>query len=270
MLIYVASDSIGETGTTLIRAAISQFDIPLSSIKRFPFVRSTAAIDGMFAQMQKEREGNEPVLIVFTLVEPQLNVYMKEMGAAHNIVSVDILGGLVSTIEDLLGAAPQLKVGLTHRTTDPDYYRRIAAVEYAIKTDDGRETQNLEEADVILTGVSRTSKTPLCMYLAHQGIKAANVPLVPLSPVPEGLYKMPKFKIIGLMIKPQALHDIRLNRLHEMGASEQSSYAELGHILSELDFAQTVMRKIGCPVIDVTGKAVEETAGKIMQIIQRR
>ena len=269
MLIYLLSDSTGETGGKLIQAATSQFNIEDLEIRRLPFVRDQYAVDQAFDEYEKElTQKHKNGMIAFTLVSPDLRNYTLNKGQSRNIVTMDILGPYVEQISHMLKLDPRLKPGLTHQI-DKAYHKRVEAIEFAIKYDDGKDNNGLKEADVVLIGISRTSKTPLCMYLAYQSIKAANVPLVPETPVPEELFSMPRFKVIGLTIQPDVLHNIRVNRLKEMGLYAETSYTNMERILKELDYAQSLMKKIGCPIIDISNKAMEETAGKIMQIMQR-
>jgi regulator of PEP synthase PpsR (kinase-PPPase family) len=156
------------------------------------------------------------------------------------------------------------------RKVDEMYYRRVEAVEFAVRYDDGKDPRGITQADIVLVGVSRTSKTPLSMYLAHKRVKVANVPLVPEVAPPEELYKVERGKVIGLVIKPELLNNIRTERLKTLGLSGQASYANFERILEELEFADKIMKKLGCPVIDVTNRAVEETASKILEIYYRR
>lgn len=268
MLVYVISDSVGETGSKVVQAVCSQFPIKDLRIHRVPFVRSENAILQAFDNFLKEKTHHQKGLIAFTLVSPELRRFTIEKGLQYQVPTMDILGPYVDFIADLLGSNPKLKPGLTHQI-DRAYHQRVEAIEFAIRFDDGKDNQGIEEADVVLIGISRTSKTPLSMYLAYQAIKAANIPLVPEIPIPQKLFELPKFKVIGLSIKPEVLHSIRLNRLREMGVKSEGNYASLERILYEIDYAEGIMKKIGCPIIDISNKAMEETAGKIMQIMQR-
>ena len=152
---------------------------------------------------------------------------------------------------------------------DEDYFRRAEAVEFSVKCDDGKDL-SLPFAEVVLIGVSRTSKTPVSLYLAQRGYKVANIPLVPEIPPPRELFKIPVEKIIGLTLSPEKLVKVRKERLRAMGLDENSSYADLTRILQELDYANEIFRQLGCGVIDVTDKAVEETANQVLEIIKGR
>lgn len=154
---------------------------------------------------------------------------------------------------------------------DESYFRRIAAIEFAVKYDDGKDPgKGIKEAELVLIGISRTSKTPLSMYLANRNVKVANVPLVPEIPVPKEVYEIDPKKIIGLTNSPEVLNNVRTTRLKTLGLSSNANYAKLDRILEELEYSEKVMRKIGCPVINVANKAIEETASDILDIMKEK
>ena len=155
------------------------------------------------------------------------------------------------------------------RQLDDAYFRKIEAIEFAVKYDDGRDPRGVLNADIVLVGVSRTSKTPLSMYLAHKGFKVANVPLVPEVLPPEELYKIPRNNCVGLIITPDKLNAIRKERLRNLGLTSQANYASFERILEELDYAEKIMKRLGCPVINVSNKAIEETADYILEVLKR-
>ena len=176
---------------------------------------------------------------------------------------------ITEVLEALTGQHPVGRPGLVQRM-DESYFKKIEAMEFAIKYDDGKDVTGITSADLILIGVSRTSKTPLSMYMAYRGIKVANVPLVPEVKVNEKLFEIPKHKIIGLTIQPDILGEIRTERVRGLGVASPTDYTDLGRILDELDYAEKIMKRVGCPIIDVTHKAVEETASVILQIYYGR
>ena len=167
----------------------------------------------------------------------------------------------------MLFRSPRLEPGLVRRL-DEEYFRRVAAIEFAVKYDDGKDPRGLLLADVVLIGVSRTSKTPLSMYLAHKRMKVANLPLVPEVDAPEELFWVPPNKVIGLTINPRQLNEIRQERLKALGLHAEANYASMERILEELDYAEKIMRRVGCPIFDVSNKAVEEVANKILEVIR--
>jgi len=204
-------------------------------------------------------------IIAFTLVIPELREYLKKLAEENDIPAVDILGPMLEAISRITQKPPKLEPGLMRRL-DEYYFNKVEAIEFAVKYDDGKDPKGILRADVVLIGVSRTSKTPVCMYLAHKRIKAANVPLMPEVTPPEELFQIPKNRVIGLTINPKQLYQIRQERLKTIGLSSGADYASYDRILKELDYAEEVMKRIGCPIIDVTNRAVEETASKILEI----
>ncbi|KAB2952272.1 kinase/pyrophosphorylase [Heliorestis acidaminivorans] len=262
-MIYVVSDSIGETAEFVARAAASQFDGEGVEIRRIPYVSDVNHIHKII-----EEAASTSAMIAYTLVVADLRDYLLRLANEKNIVTVDILGPMIQGIQKISQLEPAMKPGLLHQL-DEQYFRKVEAIEFAVKYDDGKDPRGIVHADVVLVGVSRTSKTPVSMYLAHKRVKAANVPLVPEVGPPEELFQMPKRKIVGLTISPQLLYGIRTERLKALGLVGNADYASLKRILDELDFAEAIMKRIGCPVIDVTNKAVEETAARVLQIYYR-
>ncbi|MCL6636852.1 MAG: kinase/pyrophosphorylase [Alicyclobacillus sp.] len=263
--VYVVSDSVGETAEVVVRAAASQFNGGRVNIRRVAHVGSYAAVEEAVRQAQADQ-----AVIAFTLVLPELRNYLMELAERGGVPCVDVLGPMLDALEHVVGSPPHRKAGLAHQL-DENYFRRVEAVEFAVKYDDGRDPQGLAAADVVLVGVSRTSKTPLSMYLAHRQVKVANVPLVPEVPPPRELFHLadPR-KVIGLSIRPEKLHRVRQERLKALGLTAEASYASLERIVAELEFAHDVMKRLRCPVIDVSDRAVEETAGIILDYIARR
>lgn len=261
-VVFVVSDSVGETADFVARAAVSQFNSGHMDIRRVSFVNNVAHINEIVREA-KELNG----VIAYTIILPELKEALVKDAETTGVPIVDILGPMVSAIAKISGRAPQMKPGLLHKL-DKNYFKKVEAIEFAVKYDDGKDPRGILKADVVILGVSRTSKTPLCMYLAHKSIKAANVPLVPEVAPPEEVFTLPKGKVLGLTIKPELLNEIRQERLKTLGLKSGADYASLERILSELDYAESIMRKVGCPVIDVSNKAVEETASKVLEIIR--
>lgn len=207
-------------------------------------------------------------MIAYTLVLKELEEYLLVKAAEKNIPTVDILGPMVSSVAQMTHSSPKLEPGLI-RKMDEQYFRKVDAVDFAVKYDDGKDSRGIIYADLVVIGVSRTSKTPLCMYLAHKRIRAANVPLVPEVAPPEELFSLPPGKIFGLTVSPELLYQIRAERLKSLGLKENADYANMARINKELDYAAKIMAKLGCHVIDVTNLAVEETASKVMDIYSK-
>src|SRR4051812_43336419 len=256
-IIYVVSDSVGETAELVTKAAISQFSGNDITIKRFPFVEDESNVDEVIS-LTKNDEG----MIAYTLVKPEIREYMKVTAEKADILAYDIIGPLMDQIQLLCGEAPMNKPGLIHKL-DEDYFKKVEAIEFAVKYDDGRDPRGILKADIVLVGVSRTSKTPLSQYLAHKRLKVANVPLVPEVDPPEELFSISPEKCFGLRISPDKLNDIRKERLKTLGLSDNANYANLDRIKEEISYFDKIAERIGCRVIDVTNKAVEETANII-------
>ena len=261
--IYVISDSVGETAQQVSKASISQFDISDNyEIKRFPYIVDIESLKDILNDAK-----NENAIVVYTLVDENLinitNKFCKDIGLSH----MDLMTPLLREISKKTNVKPKREPGLI-RKLDEGYFKRVDAIEFAVKYDDGKDAKGILTSDIVLLGISRTSKTPLSMYLANKNIKVANVPLVPEVPIPKEVFEINPKKIIGLTNTPEKLNGIRQERLKALGLSSSSSYAKLERILQELDYSEQIMKKIGCPVIDVSNKAIEETAEIIIDIMK--
>ncbi|MDF2635164.1 MAG: putative pyruvate, phosphate dikinase regulatory protein [Pelosinus sp.] len=179
------------------------------------------------------------------------------------------MGPMIDAVQQVSGLVPKLKPGLIH-ALDQAYFKRVTAIEFAVKYDDGKNPDGILKADVVLVGVSRTSKTPLSMYLAHKELKVANVPMVPEVSPPKELFEIPAERIVGLIIDPAKLNNIRADRLRSMGLDPESCYADSTRIKEEVEYAKCIMYKLGCPIIDVSNKTIEETANKVMELICKK
>jgi len=259
--IYVCSDAVGETAESVVKAAMRQFAFNHIKLKRYGHIKHEDEIIAIVDEAA--RTGG---FIAFTLVQPELCEMMKEESIRRGVRAVDVMGPMMQAFVDTFNDSPKQQPGLLH-TLDDDYFRKIDAMEFAVTYDDGKDMRGLQLAQVVLIGVSRTSKTPICIYMAHKGVRAANLPLVPEMNVPSELKVRPDGLIIGLTMDPAKLASIRSERLIAMGLPQGSRYASVERIEEEIVFAQSVMKKLGCEVIDVTNKAVEETAGLILSRI---
>lgn len=259
VIVYVLSDSVGETADLVVRAAVSQFSDADIEMRRIPYVEDKETIKEVVTLAKESRS-----MIAYTLVLPEIKKYLMELAAEANVQTVDILGPMIHSLESLIQSQPRGEPGLV-RKLDEDYFRKIEAVEFAVKYDDGRDPRGILRADIVLIGVSRTSKTPLSQYLAHKRLKVANIPIVPEVEPPEELFQVPVNKCIGLTISPEMLNHIRKERLKALGLNSDASYASIERIKKELNYFDEVTKKIGCQVIDVTNRAVEETANLILQ-----
>jgi len=264
LTIYVVSDSLGETAELVVRGAAIQFNGggPIFEVVRVSHVTDEAAIRHAVDQAKKR-----PALIVFTLVKPELREYLTRIAQDVDLPCVDLLGPVLDALHRVLGREPQGVPGLVHRL-DRDYFDRVEAIEFAVKYDDGKDPAGVPLADVVLLGVSRTSKTPVSLYLANHRLKVANIPLVPEVRPPREVFGPSKRKCVGLVIDPDLLMPIRRQRLRTLGLSSSAQYATRERIQEELDYAWQVYQDVGCPVIDVSNHAVEETASKILELFQ--
>jgi regulator of PEP synthase PpsR (kinase-PPPase family) len=261
-IIYVVSDSVGETAELVVKAAISQFQTPNSDLRRVPFIEDKSTLKEVVTLAKVNR-----AIIVFTLVIPELRHYLLEESRKEGVEAIDIIGPLIDKLQDSTGQQPLCEPGNV-RKLDEDYFRKVEAIEFAVKYDDGRDPRGILRADIVLIGVSRTSKTPLSQYLAHKRLKVANVPIVPEVDPPEELFKVQPTRCFGLKISPDKLNHIRKERLIALGLNDHASYANIERIKEELKYFEKVAEKIGCEVIDVSNKAVEETANVIINMYQ--
>ncbi len=262
--IYAVSDSVGDTGLQVIRSITSQFPDVDFKIKRFASVITKDALDKIFQRIN-ETENN---IIFFTFVENELKDYMNQLAKEKTIKAIDIISEGMQTISNMTGRTPDSEIGRI-RQTDDEYFRRIKAIEFAVRYDDGQDPEGILKADLTIIGVSRTSKTPLSMYLANKGYKVANVPIFPENEPPKELFEVSPSKVIGLTNSVNFLNQIRKERLRSYGMSHHSRYADKNRILEELQYGEEIMQKIGCIKINVENKAIEETASDILDYLER-
>lgn len=259
--ITICSDSIGETAETVVRATIHQFNGHNVKIHRVGHVKTEADIRNLM-EFTAGRGG----FVVYTLVQPELREMMREEAIRLNVRAVDIIGPMMQAFVDTFHDSPKSKPGLLYEM-DEAYFRRVEAIEFAVKCDDGRDISSLLKADLVLLGVSRTSKTPLSIFLAHKGYKVANFPVVPEVRLPPLLNQVRPGRMVALTIDAEHLLRIRTERLKVIGLPHGAPYATLDRIVEELEFARSIFEKLGCPVVDVSNKAIEETAGLILEYL---
>ncbi|MFZ4514159.1 MAG: pyruvate, water dikinase regulatory protein, partial [Geothrix sp.] len=259
--IYVVSGGSGETAYRMVQAALTQFSRGEASsvVRRFQNVREQGDLDKVL-----EMAGDKRAVIIHTTVSREMRDYMALRCAELRITQVDLFGNLLDTLALYLRERPEEQPGNFHMIGDK-YFKRIEAIEFALKFDDGIDMSGLPDADIVLVGISRTSKTPLSMYLAMEGFKVMNVPLVPGIPLPPEVEGIPQGRIVGLTIQPERLQEIRTNRLKRLGGTGTADhYSDLGRILDELTYADVVFKQHRrWPVLDVTGRSIEETAGLV-------
>ena len=263
---FIVSDSVGETAELVAKAAASQFrqDLETVSMKRFSHIEDDSQLAEIAWLAQQQQ-----AIIVYTLVRSDMRIALTSYCQKYNVECVDLLGPIVHSIENTIQEKPLEEPGLV-RQLDEDYFKKIEAIEFAVKYDDGRDPRGVLNADIVLVGISRTSKTPLSQYLAHQRFKVANVPLVPEVEPPAELYTIDPSKCFGLVISPEVLNSIRKERLIALGLKDDASYAKVDRIEQEIEHFNKVIEKIGCTVIDVSNRAVEETANVILSQLNNR
>ena len=259
--IFVVSDGTGDTGAAVARAALAQFQVE-SKLRRFGGIRQPSLARRVVAEA--ERVG---ALVLFTIVDRRVAQSLLEEAASRGVPTLDVLGGMIAKLADHLRAEPRSQPGLLHGFSD-DYFKRIEAVEFAVRHDDGANLHTLFRADLVLTGVSRTSKTPLSMYLAQRGYKTGNVPIVPGIDPPRALLDLDPKKVFALTIDPSLLLTIRQARVRALGAPPYSTYADPEALIEEVRRARRLYRDQAWQVIDISGRAAEENAARILRLIE--
>lgn len=257
--IFVVSDSTGETAERVVRAALVQFPSHKVRVRLFTRVRDQEAVADVV-----KKAAETDAMIVFTLVGKELRQFCYDMAQAHGVEVVDVIGALIAKVSTFLSDAP-LGAPTATQPLSEEYFRRVEAIEFAVKSDDGKEPRNLRKADLVLVGVSRTSKTPLSTYLAGRGLKVANVPLVLGVPPPDELHDVAPHRVVGLTIAIEQLLAIRLARLRQLGMPEDTNYGTRTHVKEELDYAEKLYREHNWFMVDVSGRAIEETATIILE-----
>ena len=264
--VVVISDGTGETASAITRAAMAQFQDKEIFFTRYKNIRTKEQIDAIFQEAAIHHD-----IVIYTIVSVELRTYILELSKRDHVRSVDVMGPLLSAFSNFFESEPNYQPGILHAVND-QYFKRVAAIEFTLNHDDGRNINSLEEADVVLVGISRTSKTPLSMYLSLEGIKVVNVPIVMGVPVPEKLFQIDQRKIFGLTIDPEALFQIRKNRLSRLGlAKDEGDYADISKVTEEIEWSNAIFAENKrWPVFNVTGKALEETAAEIIKLLNMR
>lgn len=260
--IFVISDSAGETASKLAQATMAQYPTVDFELIRRTFIQNQEALN---LALNDAKSLN--AMVIYTIINPDLVQLTQDFCEENQLYSMNVLTPPVEEVAKRTGVKPTGEPGALHHL-NKNYFKRIKAMEFAVKYDDGKDPRGLLKADLVLVGISRTSKTPLSMYLANKHIKVANVPLVPEVPIPKELDGVEPRRIIGLTNSPEKLNVIRTERLKAMGLNGSANYAKLDRILEELDYSEEVMKRLKCPVINVANKAIEETAGIILDILK--
>jgi regulator of PEP synthase PpsR (kinase-PPPase family) len=261
--LFVVSDGTGDTAQKVVQAALRQFSGPVVPVRNFPKTNNIGQLDNLFRHAA--RTG---AMIVTTLASRPMREAAQRLAGEYGVRYVDLLGPLLGGLQGFLNAEPEGVPGLLHRA-DERYFQRIEAIEFTVRCDDGKDPRMLPKADVILVGVSRTGKTPLSTFLAHKGLKVGNQPIVLDRQPPRQLFEVDRRRVFALTIDPSSLQEIRSNRVREMRAAEQvRNYCDMGYILAELEWADRLFRSNRWPVIEVTAKAIEETAATIFRLMR--
>lgn len=262
--LHLVSDATGETCITIARAAAAQFHGVEAVEHLWSLVRTESQLRHVLDHVEAE-----PGVVMFTLVDPQLQVLLHEGCRCIEVPCIPLLDTAIAALSSFLGAESRNQPGRQH-VMDEAYLKRIEAMNYALAHDDGRAQATLRDADIVLVGVSRTSKTPTCFYLANRGLKAANVPMVPSCPLPPELMALKDALVVGLTCHPQQLIDVRRSRMRMIGEIGETAYVDPLQVEEEVRQARRLFAEAAWPVIDVSQRSIEETAAAILQLHDRR
>lgn len=262
--LHLVSDATGETINSVARACVIQFDHVRPTEHFWNLVRTDRQLDLVLEGIREHRG-----LVMFTLVDEKLRRRLQDFCRAEQVPCIPVLDPLINALAAFLGVESQRQPGRQH-ALDAEYFGRMDAMDFALTHDDGQSSWDLHEADVVLLGVSRTSKTPTCIYLANRGVKAANIPVVPGCPLPPELFQLTRPLIVGLTKDPDRLVQIRRNRLKLLNQSEQSTYVDPEDVRQEVIEARRLYTRNGWSVIDVSRRSIEETAAEIMMLLAKR
>ena len=261
--VYLISDSTGETLDRIFMALKAQFNNFNYDLNQFSFTRTENQISTILNEAKKQ----ESPIILYTVVNSKLAKFLAEEANEKNIPCFGVLGDLILNFSKILNEKATHQPSAQH-VLDEDYYKRIEAIQFTMNHDDGNNTENILESDIILVGVSRTSKTPTSIYLANKGLKTSNIPLVNDMSIPNDIMKSKTLCVIGLTTEAERLYDIRRNRLNSLKENEASDYTNLEKIRFEVEQSKKIFKKNKWPTIDVTRKSVEETAASIIKIFE--
>lgn len=262
LTLFAVSDATGELAISVATAALRQFRQEGVSVLRRARIRTPERVAKVIREV---REANG--LIVFTLVSGELRELLVQTALEAGVPAVDVMGPVMERLAQYFQKTPSDEPGLKYQTTT-DYFRRNEAIEFAVKHDDGLGMESLDQSEIILLGISRTSKTPLSIYLAYRGFKTANIPIIRDVPPPGALRAADLKKLVGLTITPEKLVDLRGTRLAKLGLRRSEEYANIDAIRQELLYADRIFKELGsCPVIDVTSKAIEEVASEVLTVL---
>jgi regulator of PEP synthase PpsR (kinase-PPPase family) len=260
--LHLLSDSTGETLENIVKAAVAQFE-NVETIRHFwPMVRSDQHLDRIVTEI-----GRHPGLVLFTLANPALRKRLEKYCRAMGLPFLAPLDNVTDALSNILGQETTNRPGRKH-ILDEEYFARIDAIQFTIAHDDGIGSDNWEEADIVLAGVSRTSKTPTAIYLANRGFKTANIPIVPGSPPPPSLFRLKHPMVVGLTTNAERLVQVRRNRLLSLNQAPATPYVDLEQVQEEVSAARRIFADQGWPIIDVSRRSIEEAAAAIISLYQ--
>jgi regulator of PEP synthase PpsR (kinase-PPPase family) len=262
--LHLVSDSTGETLSAVARAVLSQFEGVESDDFIWPLVRTKGQVEKIKESIQKN-----PGIVLYTILEDEITEDLKKFCYELQLPCIPVLSRIITEFSNYLGMNISHVIGRQH-ILDEQYFSRVEAVNYTLAHDDGQSTWDLYDADIVVIGVSRTSKSPTSVYLSLRGYKTANIPFVTLETFPLNIYDLKSPLIVGLTINPEKLIQIRQNRLLMLGQELETDYIDIDKVKSEIAESRKLFAKLACPVIDVTKKSVEETAAKIIQLYQEK
>jgi [pyruvate, water dikinase]-phosphate phosphotransferase / [pyruvate, water dikinase] kinase len=263
--LHLVSDATGETLITVARAAAAQYTNVSPIEHMYPLVRTQKQLDRVLSEIE-----TAPGIVLYTLLDPELTGRLESKCREYGLPCLSILGPVLSLLQSYLGAETTPRVGAQHML-NAEYFKRIDALNYTMLHDDGQHTDDLEGADVVLVGISRTSKSPTSIYLANRGVKTANVPLVPGVPVPPQLEELSNPLVIGLFASPERIVQIRQNRLLGLRVEiDGDSYVDRQSVAEEVAFSRRLCAKHNWPLIDVTRRSIEETAAAVLALLAER
>jgi len=263
--LHLVSDATGETLITVARAAAAQY-IAVSPVEHMhPLVRSSKQLDRVLTEIE-----TAPGIVLYTLLDPALTERLEKTCRELGVPYLSILGPVLNLFQAYLGGAAKPRIGAQH-VLNAEYFKRIDALNYTMLHDDGQHAEDLEQADVVLVGVSRTSKTPTSIYLANRGVKTGNVPLVPGVPLAPEVERLDKPLVVGLYASPERIVQIRENRLLGLNAhKDDDQYIDRTAVAEEVAFSRRLCAKHNWPIIDVTRRSIEETAAAVMRLLSER
>ncbi len=262
--VHLISDSTGETLSSVSRAVLSQFEGVESQDFIWPLTRSKVQLEKVMESITKN-----PGIVLYTILQDELIEVLKNHCYDLQVPCIPVLSRIITEFSNYLGMNMNHTIGRQHILGE-EYFSRVEAINYTINHDDGQSTWDLYDADIVIVGVSRTSKSPTSVYLSCRGYKTANVPFVSLETIPETLYDLKKPLVVGLTINPEKLVQIRQSRLASIGQDIKTDYIDVDSVKAEVAESRKLFAKLNCPIIDVTKKSVEETAARIIQLVQQK